>query len=122
MYIRAAFLQSKQLDKDVFLEPPKDLKTAGKVWKLKKPLYGLDDASRKFWIRVKEIFKQEGLENIDGDEAFYYKRVDGKLVGMVLTHVDDFSLAGRSDFNENLAKKIQEKLKQITLDLPVLTC
>ena len=47
--IRAAFLQSKELDRDVFVEPPKDLKKENIVWKLKKPLYGLDDASRKFW-------------------------------------------------------------------------
>lgn len=46
--IRAAFLQSRALDRDVFIEPPKDLKKEGVLWKLKKPLYGLDDASRKF--------------------------------------------------------------------------
>ena len=46
--IRAAFLQSRTLDRDVFMEPPKDLKEEGALWKLKKPLYGLDDDSRKF--------------------------------------------------------------------------
>jgi hypothetical protein len=70
--IRAAFLQSKALDRDVFLKPPKDLKKPGKIWKLKKPLYGLDDASHKFWLRVKEIFKKEGLKNVTGDKAFYF--------------------------------------------------
>ena len=46
--IRAAFLQSKVLDRDIFVEPPTDIKKQGIIWKLKKPLYGLDDASRKF--------------------------------------------------------------------------
>ena len=46
--IRAAFLQSKELDRDVFVEPPKDLKKENKIWRLKKPLYELDDVSRKF--------------------------------------------------------------------------
>ena len=32
--IRAAFLQSKKLDRDVFLEPPKDIKKQGMIWKL----------------------------------------------------------------------------------------
>ena len=46
--IRAAFLQAKQLDRDVFLRPPKDIRKEGMIWKLKKLLYGLNDASRKF--------------------------------------------------------------------------
>ena len=48
--IRATFLQSRTLDRDVFVEPPPDIKKQGVIWKLKKPLYGLDDASRKFWL------------------------------------------------------------------------
>ena len=65
--IRAAFLQSKELNREVFVVPPKDLAEAGVLWKLKKPLYGLNDASRRFWLRVKEVFEGEGsevLENI----------------------------------------------------------
>ena len=48
--IRAAFLQSRTLDRDVFVEPPSDIKKPGIVWRLKKPLYGLDDASCKVWL------------------------------------------------------------------------
>ena len=65
--IRAAFLHSKVLDRDVFVEPPIDVKKQGWIWRLKKPLYGLDDASRKFWLRVKEVFLCElGLGIIRG--------------------------------------------------------
>ena len=46
--IRAAFLQSRTLDRDVFVLPPLDIRKQGVIWKLKKPLYGLDDASHKF--------------------------------------------------------------------------
>ena len=53
--IRAAFLQSRTLDRDIFMKPPPDIRRAGLIWKLKKPLYGLDDASCKFWLRVKEV-------------------------------------------------------------------
>jgi len=47
-----AFLQAKQLDRDVFFKPLKVIKKEGIIWKLKKPLYGLKYASRKFWLRV----------------------------------------------------------------------
>ena len=88
--IKAAFLQSKVLDRDVFIEPPSDVKKQGWIWILMKPLYGLDDASRKFWLHVKEVFLCElGLHTIHGDEAFYFSNVDGVLHGAIITHVDD---------------------------------
>ena len=48
--IRAAFLQSKVIDRDVYIEPPADIKKPGILWKLRKPLYRLDNTSRKFWL------------------------------------------------------------------------
>ena len=47
--------------------------------------------------RVK-IFLELNLKVMDGDEAFYYLHKDGELKGAVQTHVNDFSLAGTSDF------------------------
>jgi hypothetical protein len=108
--IRAAFLQSKDLDRDVYVEPPKDLKE-GKIWKLKKPLYGLDAASRKFWLCVKEIFKKEGYSNVDGDEAFYFFWDDGVLAGMILTHVDDFNIMWTCKFVDIVVEILMKDLK-----------
>ena len=65
---------------------------------MKKPLYGLADASRKFWLQVKEVCKEIGLKVMEGDEAFYYQHEDGELKGAVITHVDDVTLAGTEDF------------------------
>ena len=53
--IRAVFLQSRTLVRYVYMPPPADIKKPGIIWKLKKTLYGLDDASRKFWLRVREV-------------------------------------------------------------------
>ena len=97
--IRAAFLQAKCLDREVYMEPPKDVKKEGKIWKLKKPLYGLNDASRKFWLKVREVFDECGLRILDGDEMFYFRHdKNGNLDGMVSSHVDDFILAGSDRF------------------------
>ena len=48
--ICAAILQNKILHREVYVEHPSDIKKQGIIWKLKKPLYGLDDASRKFGL------------------------------------------------------------------------
>jgi hypothetical protein len=109
--IRAAFLQSRILDREVFLEPPKDLKKEGTLLKLKKPLYGLDDMSRKFWLRVREIMKKEGMKNVTGYEAFYFCYENGKLVGMILTHVDNFDISGTKAFVERITKILKKELK-----------
>ena len=88
--IRAAFLQAKGLDRKLYMEPPKDMKREGKILKLKKPLYGLNDASRKFWLKVREVFDECKLRILDGDEAFYFRHDEkGNLEGMVSSHVDD---------------------------------
>ena len=49
------YLQTNKLDREVFVRPPDDIKKEGKIWKLLKPFYGLDDASRKFYLKVKEM-------------------------------------------------------------------
>ena len=108
--ICVAFLQAEPLKREIFIRPPKDISKDGVLWKLLKPIYGLDDTSRRFWLTVRRIFKEEGLNPITGDEAFYVKRVEGKLVGSVLTHVDDFLIAGSPDFIKKLTDAIEKNL------------
>ena len=88
--IRAAFLQAEPLKREVIIQPPKDLSKEGKIWRLLKPIYGLDDASRRFWLTVKRIIKEECMSNLTGDEAFYDEREGEYLIGTFLTHVYDF--------------------------------
>ena len=59
---------------------------------------------------MKRIFKEEGLLSLSGDEAFYYRRENDSLVGCVLTHVDDFFIAGTDQFIESLTNRIKNNL------------
>ena len=60
-----AFLQGKPLEREVFVEPPKDLKKPGMIWKLKKTVYGLYDGSRAFYKAIDEdLIKMEGTRII----------------------------------------------------------
>ena len=81
-------MQARGLDREVYIEPPKDIKKEGKIWNLKKPLYGLNDVSRKFWLKVREVFNEYGLKILKGDEAFYYRYdVESYLDGMISSHI-----------------------------------
>ena len=51
-----------------------------------------------------------GLRVITGDEAFYYQHEDGELKGAVLTHVDDFSLAGDEEFIRKVVSQVEKQL------------
>ena len=109
MDIRAAFLQAKKLDREVYVRPPENIRKQGKIWKLLKPLYGLDDALQKFYLKVKETLKELGLKTLPGDEAFYYENRDGKLLGVVLSHVDDFTVAGEEEFVKRIVKGLSDE-------------
>ena len=73
MDIRATFLEDKCRDREVFLALPKNVRKDGMLWRLKKPLHGLNDASCKIWLNVKEVFANIGLQRLEGDEVFYYR-------------------------------------------------
>ena len=108
--IWAAFLQAKRFDREIYMKPPEDIQKPGFIWRLKKPLYGLDDASRKFWLKIKEIFLELGLKVIDGNEAFYYMHEEGELKGAVQTHLDIFSLAWTADLLDKIIQGVSWKL------------
>ena len=94
MDIRAAFLQGNILDRYLYMKPPEDQRMEGWLWKLNNSLYGLNDDSRKFWLKLKDTLVKLGLKIIPVDEAFYYLYEEGEFQGAVLTHADDLILAG----------------------------
>ena len=72
--IKSAFLQGKPIDRDIYLIPPKEADTqAGNTWKLKRCLYGLNDAARQFYHIVTECLTSLGCEKSSIDPTFYYK-------------------------------------------------
>ena len=56
--------------------------------------------------------KKIGLKVMKGDEAFYYLHEDGKLIGAVITHVDDFTMAGTDEF---IKKTLEIVGKELTI-------
>ena len=84
---------------------------------MKKPIYGLNNVSSKFWLKVREVFNESRMKILKGDEAFYYCHdEEGNLEGMISSHVDDFVLAGMRKFIEEITMKIKEKLDILKLE------
>ena len=109
--VTSAFLQGEELDRSLFVIPPKEANMPGLLWKMKKAAYGLYDASRRWWIKVILFLKEIGGKTLLGDESFIYFHKDGKLLGLIALHVDDFQGSGTKDFFKEVMDKICIKFK-----------
>ena len=105
MDVKTAFLQGKPLERDVYIKPPKEAKTSG-LWKLKKCVYGLNEASQYWYNRVTDELAKLGLVKSKYDEALFYWRHEGRCEGVLAIHVDDFLYGGSTKF-ENLIQNIK---------------
>ena len=50
------------------------------------------------------------LKVVKGNEAFYYFYKDGELIGRVITHVDDFTMAGTDEFIRETLEIVNKEL------------
>ena len=71
--IKAAFLWGHQLQRDIFLHPPKEAaNTEGVLWKLNKCVYGLNDASRVWYFSVRFVLLMLGCCQLKADPSMFY--------------------------------------------------
>lgn len=104
--ISSAFLQGSEMDRKVYVKPPREANQAGWLWLLNKCLYGLKDASRKWYLRVLGKLKELGFQVSKYDAGLFYLIKDGILIGIVALHVDDFLHAGNKHFNETVLPQL----------------
>lgn len=72
MDIKSAFLQGIELSRNIYIRPPPEAVCEGTLWKLKKCVYGLADASLYWYNRVKEIVLKAGGKMSKVDPAVFY--------------------------------------------------
>ena len=95
--VKSAFLQSHKLDRAVYLNPPKDIRQKGVIWKINKPIYGLKDSAKNWYITLKtELLNLGCQESILDPSVFSYYHQD-ELKGLFICHVDDFLYGGCGD-------------------------
>ena len=109
--VSSAFLQGNKLDREVFVRPPVEAQENGKLWKLIKCLYGLRDASRKWYLKIENRLLTLGFKKSKYDPGFFYLIHGGKLIGMIGIHVDDFLQAGSEYFNKHVMPEVLSAFK-----------
>ena len=112
--ITAAFLQSVPIERDVFVRPPPERRVPGVIWKLKKTVYGLVDASRGFYLNLSGELINNGCEKSKMDPAMFLyfdennDEVSKEPSGVAVTHVDDVLSGGNTDFETNVMTRIKK--------------
>ena len=114
--VSTAFLQGdkKEQDRDVYLEPTADLRTRlgidqSSILKLTGSVYGLRNAPRAWYKRVRADLESQGWRVHQLDQCIFMLYEKGDIIGTCGVYVDDFIVAGRT--NDPRWRKAKEKLK-----------
>ena len=105
--VKSAFLQGHQIERDIYLRPPPEFDNGG-LWKLKKTVYGLNDAARAWYLRVKKELDTLSVKMSSLDPALFYWICNHELQGIICLHVDDFFWAGTSIFAVHIINKLRD--------------
>ena len=84
--IKAAFLQGENIDRELYVLPPKEANT-DKIWLLKRCTYRLFDASRHWYNTVKQVLLSLGFKMSKADQCLFYCQNNNELEAV---NVDDF--------------------------------
>ena len=107
--IKAAFLQGRPIERDIFLMPPSEVETKGKIWRLRKSAYGLIDAARNWYLSVKDTLLKLNCMQSHLDKAVFRWYHEGNLEGIIFLHVDDFFVTGIDRFYQNVLEVVRKK-------------
>ena len=115
--ISAAFLQGRKLEREIYLRPPSDICPRSEVWRLKRCIYGLNDAPRSWYDRVREVLLQlGGYVSVYDSALFLWFDADGTINGILVSHVDDFAFCGDQRFHHEVIGGLKEKFQVNTHD------
>ena len=107
--IKSAYLQAENLDREIFVRPPRELKKPGLIWQLDKPAYGLIDSARNWYTSISSFIRSLGCKVCVYDKAMFYYCINNKLAGLILMHVDDFIFCGCQRFMNEVLKPLKSK-------------
>ena len=118
--VSTAFLQGENYtqaeNRTVFVRVPKGTNEligvpADSVWVLKKSAYGLCDAPRKWYESLMKTLVGAGMCRSLTDFSQFFHKTDGKLTGMVVTHVDDILYCGTDKFLSDVMGRVKTQYK-----------
>ena len=106
--IKSAYLQGELLNRKIYVKPPKEANTSGKLWLLLQGAYGIVDGGRLFYLKLSEKLISLSMHKVNPDGSLFTYVKNGKFHGLITTHSDDLILAGDEHFEEDVESKLKE--------------
>ena len=110
MDVNSAFLQEFPIERVVHVIPPPEANTSN-LWELRKTVYGLNDASRSWYLKAWDEIKKKGAVKSTFDNALFFWHPRKKLEGLICFHVDDFFFAGSQQFHNTVIDHLRTQFQ-----------
>ena len=97
MLVKTAFLKGKLIERTDYLRPLKEAKT-NKIWQLRKCVYGLADASRYCYLKLREELVKWGSTPTQLDLGIFIWHNNNKPIGVLKSFANDVLWGGKTKF------------------------
>ncbi|CAI7860611.1 unnamed protein product, partial [Closterium sp. NIES-54] len=101
-----AFLYGLLMEEVYMRQPPGYDDGSGRVWKLKRTLYGLKQSPRGWYKRIDDFLLQHGFAHSECDSALYVLK-EGEKQLVLLLYIDDLLLFSDS---KDLIREVKQRL------------
>ena len=90
-------------EREIFLRPPLDVHPQSQVWKLKRCIYGLNDAPHSWYKTVNhELTNLKEIASAYDNALFLLHDAIANLKGILVIHTDNFQFCGNDAFQKNV--------------------
>ena len=96
--VKIAFLQGKVMERVVYVRPPQEANT-NTVWRLRKCIYDLADASRYWYLQLKEELVNLGATLLTLDQGIFLWFINEAMIVIMACFVDNVMWGGTDTFN-----------------------
>ena len=103
--------RKRYIEKDVYIVPPVEANFKNVLWKLKKCVYGLNDATRSWYFAIAEFLENMNCFRSSFDYGIFTWYDNQILSGVLLTHVDDFLYAGTTSFIQKIIDPLYKQFE-----------
>ncbi|CAE7449079.1 TY1B-PR1 [Symbiodinium sp. CCMP2592] len=126
--VSTAFLSGKEVGRELYVRPPRDLKGTGlsELWLILRSAYGLAEAPRLWYERAKELLSECGFEELPFALCTFVWRdpKSRKVLAVLCLHVDDGMLVAdvklmdrlKSAINDRFQIKVWNLVQEVPLD------
>ena len=95
--VKTAFLQDRTIERTAIVPPPKEANT-NKIWKLRKCIHGLADASQYWYLKFREELIKLRAKPSQLDQGVFIWSINNKPVGIMVCFVNDVLWGGNRNF------------------------